>query len=100
MMFPPACAGQSIQTFLPLFGERVFLCSSAVEKVSQHRSRIAQALSVPPGRALLTQLEAGGWERLRLASSLAAALLGRSYVLARRGGRVRRSLFEQPRCPW
>ena len=70
MISTPAMTGQLSRTFLPAFGERVFLCRSAVEKVSQLRSRIAQTLNVS--------------RRVRLGPSLAAALLG--------------SLFEQPRC--
>jgi hypothetical protein len=61
MCAAPAWAGSDNPTFLPVHGGKVFLCRSAAEKVSQHRSRIAQRLAVRP--------------TARLAPSLAAALL-------------------------
>jgi hypothetical protein len=66
----PAWAGSNNRTFLPVDGEKVFLCRSAAEKAPQHRSRIAQRLAVRP--------------KVRLTPSLAAALL--------------EELFEQPSC--
>jgi cob(I)alamin adenosyltransferase len=54
-----------------------------VEKVRQLCSRVAQRLNVR--------------QRVRFASSLAAALVGESRVWARRGGRVRNNgLFDHP----
>jgi hypothetical protein len=79
----PACAGQSLRTFLLKNSERVFLCLSAAEKAYQLRSHVAQRLAV--------QL------RVRLASSLVAAWPAEQRVLARWGWVGETSgLFEQP----
>ena len=42
----PACAGSDNSTFLPIDGEKVFLCRSVANKVSQYCFRTAQRLNV------------------------------------------------------
>jgi hypothetical protein len=83
MDFNQVCVCRHTSTFSSEIDERVFLCLQDAEKVRQRRSRIVQILNVP--------------QRVRLRSSLAAALLGKRRVSARQGWAGEKSgIFEHP----